>query len=175
MKLLRDLIEQETKRNPILYVPIAASGSGKSTYLRQLREDNPNILSFSFDDLRHEWYDKEDYGRAFQLSTEDKEFNNKAYKVFRDMVKTGKDIYVDNTNLTAKRRAFYIQEAKRRGYRTVGIEMPVDVETIVARQKTRGDKNVKESAVRDQFARLERPKDGEFDEVIVSNHNLEDK
>lgn len=175
MKLLRDLIEQETKRNPILYVPIAASGSGKSTYLRKLRETNPNILSFSFDDLRHEWYDKENYSRAFQLSTEDKDFNNKAYAVFRQMVKTGQDIYVDNTNLTVKRRRFYIDVAKRAGYRTVGIEMPVDVETIVARQKTRGDKNVKETAVRDQHARLERPRDGEFDEVVVSNHNLEDK
>jgi len=174
MKLLRDLIEQETRR-PTLWMPIAASGTGKSTYLKKLREINPNILSFSFDDLRHEWYDKEDYGRAFQLSTEDKEFNNKAYAVFRKMAKTGQDIYVDNTNLTAKRRKFYIDIAKKAGYRTVGIEMPVDAETIVARQKTRGDKNVKESAVRDQFARLERPKDGEFDEVIVSNHNLEDK
>lgn len=172
--LLKDLIEAETHQ-PTLFVPIGASGTGKSTYLKKLRETNPDILSFSFDDLRHEWYDKEDYGRAFQLSTEDKEFNNKAYNVFRDMIKTGQDIYVDNTNLTAKRRAFYINEAKRRGYRTVGIEMPVDVETIVARQKTRGDKNVKETAVRDQFARLQRPQPNEFDEVVVSNHNLEDK
>lgn len=165
----------ENKDRPTLWIPIGASGTGKSTYLKTLRESNPAILSFSFDDLRHEWYDKENYGNAWKLSTEDKEFNNKAYKVFRDMVKTGQDIYVDNTNLTHKRRAFYINEAKRRGYRTVGIEMPVDVETIVARQKTRGDKNVKESAVRDQFARLERPRENEFDDVVVSNHNLEDK
>ena len=171
MELLKELMENK----PTLFVPIGASGTGKSSYLRKLRETNPNILSFSFDDLRHEWYDKENYSRAFRLCTEDKDFNNKAYDVFRKMIKTGRDIYVDNTNLTVKRRSFYIRLARRHGYRTVGIEMPVDVETIVARQKTRGDKNVKEAAVRDQYARLERPTEGEFDEVIVSNHNLEDK
>ena len=162
-------------RQPVLYVPIGASGSGKSTYLKKLRDVDPDILSFSFDDLRHEWYDKEDYGRAWRLSTEDKEFNNKAYAVFREMIKSGHDIYVDNTNLTVKRRSFYIRLAKQNGYKTVGIEMPVDVETIVARQKTRGDKNVKEDAVRDQYARLQPPADGEFDDVVVSRHNLDNK
>lgn len=173
MTLLKQLLETPTR--PVLWMPIAASGTGKSSFLKKLRDENPDILSFSFDDLRHEWYDKENYSNAWKLSTEDKEFNNKAYAVFRNMIKTGKDIYVDNTNLTVKRRKFYIDIAKKAGYRTVGIEMPVDVETIVARQKTRGDKNVKEDAVRDQFARLQRPAEGEFDEVRVSNHNLEDK
>jgi predicted kinase len=166
----------ELTQKPTLWMPIAASGSGKSTYLKKLRETNPNILSFSFDDLRHEWYDKENYGRAFKLSIEDKGFNEKAYNVFRDMIKSGQDIFVDNTNLTAKRRKFYLDLARKHGYRTVGIEMPVpDVELLVARQKTRGDKNVKADAVRDQFSRLEPPQEGEFDEVVVSNHNLEDK
>lgn len=166
----------EITQQPTLWMPIAASGSGKSTYLRKLRETNPNVLSFSFDDLRHEWYDKKNYGRAFKLSTEDKDFNKKAYDVFREMIKTRQDIFVDNTNLTAKRRKFYLDLARQHGYRTVAIEMPVpDVELLVARQKTRGDKNVKADAVRDQFARLEKPQPNEFDEIIVSNHNLEDK
>jgi predicted kinase len=171
MEMLKELMQNK----PILYIPIGASGSGKSTYLRKLREENPDILSFSWDDLRMEWYDPDNYGNAFRLSTEDKDFITKSQQVFRNMVKTGKDIYVDNTNLTAKRRKFYIDIAKRAGYRTVGIEMPVDVETIVARQKTRGDKNVKETAVRDQHAKLQPPRPGEFDENRVSYHNISDK
>lgn len=173
MTLLKQLLE--TPSRPTLWIPIGASGTGKSTYLRQLREENPDILSFSFDDLKMEWYDPENYGRAWRLANEDKKFESKARDVFRQMLTTGKDVYVDNTNLTTKRRKFYLELAKKAGYRTVGVEMPVDVETIVARQKTRGDKNVKEDNVRDQFARLQPPAVGEFDEVRVSNHNLEDK
>lgn len=167
----------ELNMHPTIWIPIGASGSGKSTFLKKLRTENPDrqIDSFSFDDLRHQWYDQENYARAFRLSTEDKEFNNKAYAVFRQMIKSGNDIYVDNTNLTVKRRKFYIDIARRAGYRVVGIEMPVDLETIIARQQTRGDKNVKADAVRDQYDRLERPAAGEFDRVIVSNHNLENK
>ena len=169
--LLKDLIEAETKKKPILYVPIGASGTGKSTYLRKLRETNPNIVSFSWDDLRHQWYDKDNCANAFRLSTQDKDFEKKARAEFQRLIDSGVDVYVDNTNLTMKRRSYYIGQAKARGYRTVGIEMPVDVETIVARQQTRGDKNVKADVVRDQFAKLERPGPKEFDEVQVSYHN----
>jgi predicted kinase len=168
---LTDLTKPKTKST--IYLAIGASGTGKSTYLKKLREDNPDIKSFSFDDLRHEWYDKDDYGNAFKLSTADKDFNKKAHAEFKRMIKKGGDIFVDNTNLTKERRKFYLDLAKQHNYYTVGINMPVDVETIVARQKTRGDKNVKESAVRDQFARLEPGEASEFDELRTSNHNLE--
>lgn len=171
MKILKELM----KNKPTLWMPIAASGTGKSTYLRKLREENPDILSFSWDDLRHEWYDQHSYSNAFKLASQDKDFEKKARAVFEKMITTGKDIYVDNTNLTVKRRAYYINLAKRHGYRTVGIEMPVDLDTIIARQKTRGDKNVKADVVRGQFERLQRPAEGEFDEVRVSNHNVEHK
>ena len=171
MEMLKELM----KYKPVLYIPIGASGTGKSSFLKKLREENPDIQSFSFDDLKMAWYDPTNYGRAWKLAQEDKKFDSKARDVFRQMIASGDDIYVDNTNLTTKRRSFYLQLAKKAGYKTVGIEMPVDVETIVARQKTRGDKNVKEEHVRDQFSRLQPPAKGEFDEVRVSNHNLEDK
>lgn len=170
MELLKELMGD---KQPTIYIAIGASGSGKSTYLKKLRESNPDIKSFSFDDLRQEWYDKDNYGNAYTLSAQDGDFSKKCHAVFRDMIKHGGDIFVDNTNLTKHRRKFYLDLAKQYNYRTVGINMPVDVETIVARQHTRGDKNVKESAVRDQYARLEPAEASEFDEIITSNHNLE--
>lgn len=163
----------ESKDRPTIYLAIGASGTGKSTYLKKLREENPDIKSFSFDDLRMEWYDKDNYGNAVKLSFADEDFTKKARAEFKKMIKKGGDIFVDNTNLTKERRKFYLDLAKQYDYRTVGINMPVDVETIVARQKTRGDKNVKESAVRDQFARLEPGEAYEFDELRTSYHNLE--
>jgi predicted kinase len=171
MKLIDFLIEPKTKHT--LYIAIGASGTGKSTLLKNLRVDNPDIESFSFDDLRHEWYDKNDYGNAFKLSTADKEFNKKAHAEFKKMIKAGGDIFVDNTNLTKERRKFYLDLAKKYNYHTIGFNMPIDVETIVARQKTRGDKNVKESAVRDQFARLQPGTADEFDELQVINPTKE--
>lgn len=149
-----------------LYMPIAPSGAGKSTYLRKLRAQNPNIQTFSLDDLRHEWYDPKDYARAWKLSTEDKEFANKANQRFVEMVRSDIDIYVDNTNLTPKRRKFYLQLAKKHGYKTVGIVFDVPIETLIARQSTRGDKHVPEEAVRRQAAAFTRPYPGEFDEII---------
>jgi gluconate kinase len=43
--------------------------------------------------------------------------------------------------------------------------------TLIARQKTRGDKNVPEEAVRQQFRALQPPATGEFDEVVTIHGN----
>lgn len=162
---------------PTIYLAIGASGSGKSTYLNKLRVDNPEktILLYSWDDLRHRWYDSVDYGNAYRLSSLDNQFKTKAREQFEVMLETRQDIYVDNTNLTVERRSYYIKEAKLHGYRTVGIEMPVNIETILARQHTRDDKTIKADVVIEQFNKLQRPAPNEFDEVIISNHNITDK
>lgn len=164
MRLGQVAVEQQ----PTIWVPIGASGSGKSTISRALRQQNPNLLIFSFDDLRHEWYDQENYANAFKQSTEDPQFSAKANQRFLDLISTGKDIFVDNTNLTPKRRRFYLQEARRRGYRAVAIVFDVDLPTIIARQKTRGDKEVPELAVTRQFDSLVPPQMGEFDEILTN-------
>jgi predicted kinase len=173
MKLI-DLIEDAPVKDdrPTLYMPIAPSGAGKSTFLKTLQSGHPDILTFSWDQLRHEWYDPVDYAVAFKKSTEDADFNKKANQVFIGMLKQKKDIYVDNTNLTRKRRAFFVDEARRHGYKTVAITFPVDLETLIARQTTRLDKTVPEDAVRRQYMSLQQPFKGEFDHVHVSSSNL---
>jgi len=150
---------------PTLYMPIAPSGAGKSTLLRGLQAKIPGIQVFSLDALRHEWYDPNDYERAWAAAAEDKEFANKANQRFAEMIKTGKDLFVDNTNLTPKRRRHYLDQARKRGYKTVAYLLPTDLQTLVARQETRDDKNVPEKAVRQQYMSMVGPKEGEFDEV----------
>lgn len=158
-----------------LYMPIAPSGAGKSTFFRKLKTEGDvtsglhpgmDIGIFSLDDLRHRWYDSKDYARAFLLSTEDKQFEQKANKEYLEVLSQHEYVYVDNTNLSKKRRRFYLDEAKRRGFKTVAILFPIALDTLLERQHTRGDKNVPAEAVRRQYMSLQLPSFGEFDEVV---------
>lgn len=150
----------------ILHVPIGPSGAGKSTLFRELSQQDPSLQPFSLDLLRHEFYDPDDYSKAWKMSTEDKNFSHKANQRFIEMVKSGKNIFVDNTNLTPKRRRFYIDQAKRHGYKTVAhVFSNVDLDTLIKRQETRSDKTVPEEAVRRQHTAMKEPLEGEFDEV----------
>lgn len=156
---------------PTLHIPVGPSGAGKSTLYRRLQAKNPELQLFSLDSLRHEWYDPKDYEKAWKASTEDREFANKANQRFVEMIKSGKDVYVDNTNLTPKRRRFYIDHARRNGYRVVAYTLPADLETLIARQKTRGDKNVPAEAVRQQYMSMKAPTNDEVDEIIKVTGN----
>lgn len=155
---------------PILYVAIGPSGSGKSTVLQKLRRKNPNIAHFSWDALRLEWYDSTDYSKAFELSCLDKTFKLKADAYFQKLIheRPPRDVYIDNTNLTMKRRRPFIETAKRLGYKTVAITFNIDLKTLISRQTTRPDKYVPEDAVIKQYNNLQPPGWQEFDEVIES-------
>ncbi len=148
---------------PILYIAIGVSGAGKSTTFGKLKEKDENLNYFSWDALRHEWYDKDDYKKAWEMSCKDRNFKRKADAVFNSLLAEGKSLYVDNTNLTVKRRKPMIEAAKKLGYKTVAITFDIDLNTAIARQSTRGDKYVNEGAVTQQFNSLQPPAWQEFD------------
>lgn len=153
---------------PMLYVPIGASGSGKSTFLRTLPVET-NV--FSLDLMRLERYG-EPYDEAFRLSTEDKHFRSACNDRYREILRMNGDVYLDNTNTSRKNRRFYITEARNRGYHIRAILLPIALQTVIDRQKTRGDKDVPEEAVRRQYMGLSLPQLGEFDSIVISAHNL---
>jgi predicted kinase len=157
---------------PVMYIPVAPSGAGKSTYLAKLRETIPDINVFSLDALRHEWYDADDYSKAFEGSVNDKSFEAKANARFHAQVKERRTMYIDNTNLSARRRKMYLEGARKNGYKTVAVLMPISLEVLLKRRTQRGDKTVPESAVRQHYNALQTPLLGEFHEIIVSDHNL---
>lgn len=164
-------IKHSTK--PTMFMPIGVSGSGKSTVLKQIQTVIPDILVFSLDRLRHEWYDVNDYANAYKLACADDRFMGRAQAYFFELIKQGKDIYMDNTNLGKKRTSF-VKAAVRHGLHTVAITFNVDLATVIARQKTRPDKEVPEAAVRQQWAGLQLPHPGEFDE-IMSNEDFQNR
>lgn len=157
---------------PVMYMPVGPSGCGKSTYLAKLRETIPDINVFSLDALRHEWYDTDDYHKAYEGSVADKGFEAKANARFHSQVKERRTMYIDNTNLSARRRKMYLEGARKNGYKTVAVLMPISLDVLLKRRTTRGDKVVPESAVRQHYNALQAPMLGEFHEIIVSDHNL---
>jgi predicted kinase len=156
---------------PQLYIPIGPSGCGKSTFLGNLQHVDP-VAVFSLDVLRHEFYDADDYSKAYQASVDDTTFMARANARFTAVIKLGEDLYVDNTNLSAKRRTHYLDQARKQGYYLVAVLMPVALDVVIARQSQRSDKHVPEAAVRQQYNTLQLPMLGEFDYVAVLNHNM---
>lgn len=154
---------------PTLYMAVGPSGSGKSTVFEKIKLKNLNIHYYSWDALRLEWYDPTDYSNAWHLSNLDKEFKQKHQQYFRDLIETGEDIFVDNTNLTKKRRRFYLEIADKANYRTIGITFDVPLQTLIDRQKTRGDKSVPINNVIQQFNSYQYPTTDEFEKIIGSN------
>ena len=153
---------------PKIILPIGPSGAGKSTF----QANFTTFEHYSWDDLRLEFYDTDDYGVAFERSTEDPEFSNKVNNRFMELVRAEKDIYVDNTNLSKKRRRFFIHEARRKGYYVIGMLFPSSIDTLIDRQHIRPEKTVPEHAVINQYMSMQYPSFGEFDEIGVSSGNL---
>ena len=166
-KIFNQASASEDENQRILYMPIAPSGSGKTTYRQKLLAMNPNIETFSLDDLRHEFYDANDYSNAYKMSTEDSQFSAKANARFVLAVKSGNDVFVDNTNLSKKRRRFYITEARRHGYKVFAVLFPNTLQTLIDRQVSRSDKSVPDYAVRQHYQSLQLPSFGEVDNVEI--------
>ena len=150
---------------PTLFVPIGPSGSGKTTLYRRMKAKNIDMDCFSLDNLRMEWYNPDDYNDAWMKASKDKGFTNKANKRFIEMLKDGKDLCVDGTNLSPKKRRFFIEEAKKHNYKTVALVFNVDAETLESRRTSRDDKHVPANSVKDQIRAMVPPQRGEFDDV----------
>lgn len=161
---------------PKMFVMIGTSGSGKSTLLNWIKQIHPVANVFSLDELRHQFYnndrDRAGYHDAFEQSLNDKTFNSRADSAFSTVVRERKTMIVDGVNASAKRRANYITQGRRNGYMVVAVTMPVSLTTVLERQHTRADKSVPDEAVHRQYASIQQPSLGEFDEVVVSTHNL---
>lgn len=154
---------------PTLCMLIGASGSGKSTW-----EANniPEYEHYSWDALRHMWYDPDDYARAYSMSCDDSTFSNRAHAEFMRIIKSGASVTIDNTNLSNKRRRFYVTEAHKRGYKIQAVLFPIATSLAVERQATRGDKRVPIEAVVGHYMAIQYPSYGDYDEIIVCGDNL---
>lgn len=157
-----------TDIQPILYLACGPSGSGKSTIAAKLQQ-HLDMNYFSWDALRLEWYNPDDYADAHEQSCRDKSFKTRLKYAFQNVLKEQKTLYIDNTNLTKKRRKEYIEAGKKFGYTVIGITFDVSLDTLIARQTIRGDKCVPEAVVIQQFKCYQYPTILEgFDSIVAA-------
>lgn len=174
------------------FILIGASGSGKSTVTRTIQEHfipktpmigtGPTTAVFSLDACRLEYYahflagsggqpslvPAEVYRAAFDYCNEQaKEFEVFVEEVWKAASKTPV-IIIDNVNSTRKSRAKWVQKLRQEKYHITMVEVQTPLDIILARQSTRGDKNVPVEAVKTQFLRQESAMVGsECDNVII--------
>ena len=148
---------------PRLIMPIAQSGAGKSTAWDRLQkwdvhlnEEALDFWSHSMDSIRANLYGH-DAEVAFQKSIKDPDFSKQVQQHFVGLVKERKNIYVDNTNLSAKRRRFYLTEAKKHGYHTRAILFPMSLDAALKQNAERTDKTIPTEVVLRQYFALSMP------------------
>lgn len=157
--------------DPILFVLVGASGSGKSTWTQRYIDSHPGeqILIFSLDAERINFYkdaagtkDLSDpikvYRDAFKFANDNSaKFNSFAAAAFTDKLKTGSTVIVDNVNASRKARRQWMSTAHQKGYKTWAIMFPMSPDRLAVRSDNRTDKKVPSDAITRQFMSVSVP------------------
>lgn len=156
-------------KNKIAFLMVGVSGSGKSTAqkaISDLLKDCTQAV-FSLDDCRFSfmnhshagqgWSDndsmKAQYAMVFAYATEhEKEFKEFTTQEWNKCLAYDV-LFIDNTNLSKKSRARWTTEARAKGFKVCAVQMQTPLQVVIDRQKTRTDKSVPESVVRDMYMR----------------------
>lgn len=89
----------------------------------------------------------------------------KEYKTINEIINSGKNLVIDNTNPTIEERKKYIDIAQQNGYKTVGIYFRSSVDECLKRNSKRGN-NVPLKGILATAKKLEQPSYFEnFDEL----------
>lgn len=156
-------------KDKILYMPIAASGTGKSTFTKKFKD---NIKIHSLDDFRELEYPSDDYLSSYFLAEADPEFFKKANAEYIKLLDSGENVLVDNTNLSKKTRNHYIIEARKRGYELIAVVFPISLKQLTEQQVNRTDKIIGEDVYVPMYNRLQQPSYNTFNRVIVYDRRI---
>jgi len=110
----------------IVYILVGVPGSGKSTLIHKMMDEHTTIVSADHYFMRDGKYcfDRQQLGKAHASCQSNFELAIK--------LRT-KTIFVDNTNIRARDRKFYIDMALDNDYEVEILALPVDVNISVAR------------------------------------------
>ena len=140
---------------PTLYITVGLPGTGKSTFLEEMKE--PSIVHISPDLHRPE---EDNPAERLKLASQE----------LSDALVEGRNIYYDSTNVTARGRAEIIEHAglATTEYTVVALVFQVDLMTLENRNSERPlEDQVPISVLSEMFERFEYPDTFEgFDKVI---------
>jgi predicted kinase len=167
-----DLLPKEPrtsfKTNRNMYILVGPSGSGKTTWRTRMSTLTNGIFGIrimSVDDLRVAYFnlvhaelqldEAERYRQAWDFTCADKEFTKWADAAIDRQYKLAEQhhcsVIVDMTNGGRKKRVQWTDRAKKEKLNVIIVEFWSTFETLIKRQKTRGDKAVPASAVHSQL------------------------
>jgi len=160
----------------VCYIIVGVSGSGKSTLVNQLKSQLDDYCVFSLDDVRVDMYSllneyipddkKTMYSAAFSFVNQNQEqFNKYVDERWKSALKHV-HVIVDNTHLTRKSRARWIQDARSKGFKIVVFNVMTPLQVVLDRQSSRADKAVPADVVRDMYMRLQEVQADEYDVLI---------
>ena len=106
--------------------------SGKSTYVKKLREENKNIAVVSRDSFREAIFGEKGYLESENVIT------IATMSALSEIMKDGLNVVIDNCNITYKRRKELYHLAKRHGYEVEVIAVYTSPETMFKRAEESG-------------------------------------
>lgn len=159
----------------IMFILVGPSGSGKSTWVKErFNAETDAVISYDsykldFFKQSVSWLEPDKaliadeylndqvafYDMAWEFANKhESEFNKFANaiidKQFEHAKKTNGTVFVDVVNASKKKRAKFVELAKQKKFRVVAVEFWNSFQTLIDRQKTRGDKAVPYSSVKQQ-------------------------
>ena len=152
----------------VMFLLVGPSGSGKSTWTRE-RFNPATDAVISYDDLKMTWFKQQQSPSAELLSdevafydaawayaneneSEFQKFANGMINTLLDRVKHANGtVFIDTVNASKKKRGKFIELAKQKKFRVVAVEFWNSAQTLIDRQKTRGDKAVPYKSVMQQI------------------------
>lgn len=144
------------------YILVGAPGSGKSTWGQNLARNDANVVRLCPDEFR----------AKFGWGEGDQSVSAQAFSAtrqgMRDALASGKDVLIDATNMYSKTRKDFIHIAKEFNAKTIAVVFEADKNTLMLRNKLRGEaggRNVPEDVIDRMLERYQRPNELEFDEV----------
>ncbi len=165
----------------LCYIMVGVSGSGKSTAVEKLLNLHPTARVFSLDEVRVSMFEmacsdpekvideKDLYAKAFDyVNANQKEFDAQVTAAWNYALK-GQTVIVDNTNLTRKARARWIQEARSKGFTIIAVNVMAPLSVVLQRQASRTDKAVPENVVRDMYFRQQEVQADEAEFIMHYN------
>lgn len=148
-----------------LYILIGVPGVGKSTIANKLK--NKNTIHLSSDNIREEYIENiEDYqkhnAKVFEI------MNNKTF----ELLKEGKNVIYDATNLSRKKRKNLYNQAKKHDTEVIAYCILKPLKTVLKQNNQRTDwKRVPENIIKEKYLSFNPPRINlDCDKILIDGH-----
>ena len=151
------------KQLPTLTVLVGLPASGKTTYTKDIKENSPNSVVLSSDEIRGKLL-----GSVQDQSNNEEVFNH-LYMVMQSNLLTFNNVVIDATNITRKTRAKIFERLRNIPCKVIAVVFATPYSVCLERNKNR-EKSVPERVIERMYKGFQFPQKFEgFDEIIIQS------